>query len=281
MKNLDSAGAERKSPETATAADSEENFDESVDLSRVKRLWKRYKDDGDRASRDELIIEFSPLVRQVASRVGSGLPSQVEHADLISYGVFGLIDAIDKYDPERPVKFETYAISRIRGAIIDELRSMDWIPRSVRSRAREVERAQSELEAKLQRTPTAAEVAKALEMSPQEYRATVGRLSNTSVLALDEATSSGGDRSESITLMDTLRDASAPDPARLMDSEETQYLLARAIDQLPEREKFVLTLYYFENMTLAEIGAVLGVTESRISQMHSKAVGELRKLLVE
>jgi len=257
------------------------SFDEAQEseAARVKALWDSYKSSGDRKSRDELIIEYSPLVRQVAARVGAGLPSQVEHADLISYGVFGLIDAIDKYDPDRPVKFETYAISRIRGAIIDELRSLDWIPRSIRSRAREVERAHAQLEAKLHRAPTDAEMAEFLQVTPKEYRTTINRLSNVNMIALDEVTASGSDRTEAMTLLDTLHDSSALDPARSMESEETQFLLARAIDQLGEREKFVLTLYYFENMTLAEIGEVLGVTESRISQMHSKAVTQLRARL--
>src|SRR5690625_1049028 len=257
------------------------SFDEAQEseAARVKALWDSYKSSGDRKSRDELIIEYSPLVRQVAARVGAGLPSQVEHADLISYGVFGLIDAIDKYDPDRPVKFETYAISRIRGAIIDELRSLDWIPRSIRSRAREVERAHAQLEAKLHRAPTDAEMAELLQVTPKEYRTTINRLSNVNMIALDEVTASGSDRTEAMTLLDTLHDSSALDPARSMESEETQFLLARAIDQLGEREKFVLTLYYFENMTLAEIGEVLGVTESRISQMHSKAVTQLRARL--
>lgn len=257
----------------------DEFADEARESARIKDLWAHYKKTGDRGARDELIIEFSPLVRQIAARVGAGLPSQVEHADLISYGVFGLIDAIDKYDPQRPVKFETYAISRIRGAIIDELRSLDWIPRSIRSRAREIEQAHADLEAKLHRTPTDEEMAQHLEMSAQEFRTAMNRISNVNLVALDEVTSAGADRTESMTLVDTLQDSNALDPEGSMESEETQYLLARAIDQLGEREKFVLTLYYFENMTLAEIGTVLGVTESRISQMHTKAVKQLRERL--
>src|SRR5690625_5784933 len=249
------------------------------DATRISELWSRYKQTADQKSRDELIIEYSPLVRQVAARVGAGLPSQVEHADLISYGVFGLIDAIDKYDPERPVKFETYAISRIRGAIIDELRSLDWIPRSIRSRAREIERAHASLEAKLHRTPTDAEMAECLEVTPHEYRTTMNRLSNTNIIALDEVTSAGSDRTEAMTLLDTLHDANALDPAGSMESEEMQFLLARAIGQFGMRVHVTLGVYYFENMTLAEIGAVLGVTESRISQMHTKAVTQLRQRL--
>src|SRR5690625_6942916 len=193
--------------------------DEDVDdTTRIRHLWVEYKRTGDRKSRDELIIEYSPLVRQVAARVGAGLPSQVEHADLISYGVFGLIDAIDKYDPESPVKLETSAISRIRGAIIDELRSLDWTPRSIRSRAREIERAYASLEAKLHRTPTDAEMAEFLEVTPHEYRTTMNRLSNTNITALDEVTSRVSDRTVATTPTHTWPDSHALDLAGHIDT---------------------------------------------------------------
>lgn len=252
-----------------------------ADQTPLVELWDRFKNSNDQSARDELIVAYSPLVRQVAGRLGAGLPNQVEHADLISYGVFGLIDAIEKYDTARPVKFETYASSRIRGAIIDELRALDWIPRSIRSRARDIDRAYAELEAKLNRSPSEEEVAEHLEISLAELHAIMSRLASTNVMALDEMTSTGADRSETVTLLDTIQDSRAEDPAGTMEAEEMKYVLARAIDQLGEREKFVLTLYYFESMTLSEIGAVLGVTESRISQMHSKAVLQLRDRLTE
>lgn len=252
-----------------------------ADQTPLVELWDRFKNSNDQSARDELIVAYSPLVRQVAGRLGAGLPNQVEHADLISYGVFGLIDAIEKYDTARPVKFETYASSRIRGAIIDELRALDWIPRSIRSRARDIDRAYAELEAKLNRSPSEEEVAEHLEISLAELHTIMSRLASTNVMALDEMTSTGADRSETVTLLDTIQDSRAEDPAGTMEAEEMKYVLARAIDQLGEREKFVLTLYYFESMTLSEIGAVLGVTESRISQMHSKAVLQLRDRLTE
>ncbi len=239
-------------------------------------LWRRYKETGDAELRERLILHYSPLVKYVAGRVGIGLPPNVEHADLVSYGIFGLIDAIDKYDLDRAIKFETYAIARIRGAIIDELRSIDWIPRSVRSKSREVERAYAALEAELHRSPTDAEVAARLEISLSDLHQIFSKVSYANVVALDELLHVGSERGDSIALVDTLRDARAEDPVQAFESQETRFLLNRAINQLPEREKMIITLYYYEGLTLAEIGRVLGVTESRICQVHTKAVMQLR-----
>ncbi|WP_380168661.1 RNA polymerase sigma factor WhiG [Jannaschia sp. R86511] len=245
----------------------------------VVAMWREYKDTGDRAVRDRLIVHYSPLVKYVAGRVGVGLPPNVEHADLVSYGVFGLIDAIDKYDLERAIKFETYAISRIRGAIIDELRSIDWIPRSVRSKSREVERTYAALEAELHRSPTEQEVADRLGISIGDLHQIFSKVSYANVVALDELMHAGSERGDSLTLGDTLKDNRAEDPVQAFETQETKFLLSRAINLLPEREKIVVTLYYYEGLTLAEIGRVLGVTESRICQMHTKAVMQLRAKL--
>jgi RNA polymerase sigma factor for flagellar operon FliA len=242
----------------------------------LAELWAKYKATRDTALRERLIIHYSPLVKYVAGRVGVGLPSNVEHADLVSYGIFGLIDAIDKYDLDRSIKFETYAISRIRGAIIDELRSIDWIPRSVRSKAREVERAYAALEAELHRAPTDSEVADRLGIPLSDLQQIFSKVSYVNVVALDELLNVGGERGDKLSLLDTLEDPKAEDPVEAFESEETKFLLSRAINQLPEREKIVVTLYYYEGLTLAEIGKVLGVTESRICQMHTKAVMQLR-----
>ena len=242
----------------------------------LAELWRLFKESGDEQLRERLIVHYSPLVKYVAGRVGVGLPSTIEQSDLISYGVFGLIDAIGKFDPERAVKFETYAISRIRGAIIDELRSVDWIPRSIRTKARDVERAFSSLEAELHRSPTEDEVAERMGISKPELLAIFSQVSYTSVVALDELVAAGQDRGDTLSLVDTLGDEKAEDPVRAFESEETKHLLAKAVNLLPEREKIVVTLYYYENLTLAEIGQVLGVTESRICQMHTKAVLQLR-----
>jgi len=252
--------------------------DPTVDdnAARLAAMWARYKGTADPGIRERLIIHYSPLVKYVAGRVAVGLPSNVEHADLVSYGIFGLIDAIDKYDLDRSIKFETYAISRIRGAIIDELRSMDWIPRSIRSKAREVERAYAALEAEHHRAPTDSEVAGRLGIPVAELQQIFSKMSYVNVVALDELLTVGGERGDKLSLLDTLEDPKAEDPVAAFESEETKFLLSRAVNQLPEREKIVVTLYYYEGLTLAEIGKVLGVTESRICQMHTKAVMQLR-----
>jgi RNA polymerase sigma factor for flagellar operon FliA len=249
--------------------------------ARVSIIWREFKATGGSHLREQLILHYSPLVKYVAGRVGTGLPPNIEQADLVSYGIFGLIDAIEKFDLERAIKFETYAISRIRGAIIDELRAIDWIPRSVRSKARDVEKAYAALEAKFHRTPTEVEVAEELEISMSELHQIFSQVSFVNVVALDELLGAGGERGDKVSLVDTLEDVRAEDPVAAFESEETKYLLARAIGMLPEREKIVVTLYYYEGLTLAEIGQVLGVTESRICQMHTKAVLQLRGKLAE
>jgi RNA polymerase sigma factor for flagellar operon FliA len=243
----------------------------------LQALWRSFKESGDPAQRDTLIIHYSPLVKYVAGRVAVGLPQSVEQADLVSYGIFGLIDAIEKFDLERGFKFETYAISRIKGAIIDELRSMDWVPRSVRSKARAVEKAYSAFESEHHRSPTDAELAGELGMSDSQLQSTFGQISFVGLVALDEMLSSG-ERGESMTLGDTVPDAS-PGPMASYEVEEMRQLLAQAINDMPEREKVVLTLYYYEGLTLAEIGEVLGVTESRVCQIHTKSVIHLRSKL--
>lgn len=247
----------------------------------LRDLWERFKAHGDPVVRERLILHYAPLVKYVAGRVAVGLPANVDQADLVSYGVFGLIDAIEKFDLERAIKFETYAITRIRGAIIDELRAMDWIPRSVRSKARDVERAYAALEAELHRTPTEPEVAARMGITLKELHAIFSQVSYVNVVALDELLGVTGEKGESLSLGDTLKDTRVEDPVTAFENEETKYLLARAIDQLPEREKIVVTLYYYENLTLSEIGKVLGVTESRVCQMHTKAVVAMRAKLAE
>ncbi len=246
----------------------------------VAQLWRDFKSTADPGLRERLILHYSPLVKYVAGRVGVGLPPNVEQADLVSYGIFGLIDAIEKFDLERVIKFETYAISRVRGAIIDELRAIDWIPRSVRYKAREVERAYATLEAKLRRTPSEVEISQEMGISLDDLHGIFGQVSFVNVLALDELLNSG-ERGDKLSLIDTLEDTRAEDPVQALEAEEMKHLLAGAINNLPEREKIVVTLYYYEGLTLAEIGQVLGVTESRICQMHTKAVIQLRARMVE
>jgi RNA polymerase sigma factor for flagellar operon FliA len=224
-------------------------------------------------------VAYSPLVKYVAGRMISGLPAHVEEADLISYGLIGLISAIERFEPEREIKFETYAIPRIRGAIIDELRAMDWVPRSVRARARQIERANVKLEHRLQRPPTDEEMAAELEMDMDEFQDALIQISNSTIAALDELWTVSDASGDQVSLLDTLEDPKAPDPQREADATDLKDRVADAIARLPEREKLVIALYYYENLTLREIGEVLGVTESRISQLHTKAVLRLKSRL--
>jgi RNA polymerase sigma factor for flagellar operon FliA len=239
----------------------------------INAVWNEYKAGASQEARDRLIVHYSPLVKYVAGRVSVGLPQNIEQTDLISYGIFGLIDAIEKFDPERNIKFETYAIARIKGAIIDELRAIDWVPRSVRSKARSVEGAYAKLEAKLMRTPTDEEVAEELGMSAKELQQVFNKISFVGLVALDEMLA--GERGDSTSLGDTIPD-SGQGPVAAFEVEEMKHILAGAINRLGEREKIVLTLYYYESLTLAEIGEILGVTESRVCQIHTKAVLQLR-----
>lgn len=243
----------------------------------VERLWASYKDSASRDIRDQLILHYSPLVKYVAGRVAVGLPQNVEQADLVSYGIFGLIDAIEKFDLDRGFKFETYAIARIKGAILDELRSIDWVPRSVRAKARAIEKAYAKLEGELHRTPSDEELAVELDMSDDQLQATLSQISFIGLVALDEMLS-GGDRGDAMTLGDTVADP-GEGPVGAYEVEEMRHILADAINRMPEREKIVLTLYYYEGLTLAEIGTVLGVTESRVCQIHTKSVLQLRSRL--
>ena len=245
----------------------------------LKDLWRRYKADGDPRARERLVLAYAPLVKYVAGRMASGLPSHVEEADLISYGLIGLISAIERFEPERGIKFETFAITRIKGSIIDELRSLDWVPRSVRARAREIERANAKLEHELQRAPTDQEIADRLELSLDEFQDSLLRISNSSVVALDELWTVSDASGDQVSLLDTIHDPQAVDPAGELDATEMKDRLADAIARLPEREKLVVALYYYENLTLREIGEVLGVTESRVSQLHTKAVLRLKSRL--
>jgi RNA polymerase sigma factor for flagellar operon FliA len=277
------AGASRRAADADLLVDDDPELDKAAAKDAVEaaiaQLWREFKDSADPRLRERLILHYSPLVKYVAGRVGVGLPPNIEQADLVSYGIFGLIDAIEKFDISRAIKFETYAISRIKGAIIDELRAIDWIPRSVRYKAREVEKAYSALEARLHRTPTEPEVAEELGIGLDELHTIFSQVSFVNVIALDELLNVGGERGDKLSLVDTLEDTKAEDPVQAFETEETKYLLARAINTLPEREKIVVTLYYYEGLTLAEIGQVLGVTESRICQMHTKAVLQLRAKL--
>lgn len=239
-------------------------------------LWLAYKEKGDLEARERLIVEHQPLVKYVADRVGAGLPSHVDRGDLISYGVFGLIDAVEKFDLGRNVKFEAYAMARIKGAILDGLRSTDWVPRSVRSRARSVERALEKLERELSRTPTEQELAEELEVTPQALRTLMGGLAASRHLFIDQAGQVDSRDYEYDSLAEVLPDRFAHTADEIVEHEEMAEHVSRGVTRVADRDRIILTLYYFEGLTLADIGRVLGVTESRICQMHDKAVLALR-----
>ena len=245
----------------------------------MRDVWSSYKKTGDEKAREQLVLAYSPLVKFVAGRMSSGLPAHIEESDLISYGLLGLIGAIERFDPQREIKFETFAVSRIKGSIIDELRSLDWVPRSVRAKAREIESTQTKLEHELGRVPTDKEVADALEMSIEDFQESLLQISNSTVVALDELWTVSDSSGDQVSLLDTMKDPNAVDPARELGVSELKDRLANAISRLPEREKLVIALYYYENLTLREIGEVLGVTESRVSQLHTKAVLRLKSRL--
>ncbi|MGH3437419.1 MAG: FliA/WhiG family RNA polymerase sigma factor [Sciscionella sp.] len=244
----------------------------------IVALWRAFGRAHEQELRDRLVLHYAPLVKYVAGRVGTGLPAHVDVADLVQSGIFGLVDAIEKFEPQRGLKFETYAMQRIRGAILDELRAQDWVPRSVRGKARDVERALERLGATLQRSPTDSELAMELGIGLAELHGLYARLRLTSVMALDEMI--GPDRGDA-SLAETLPDDGTPDPASRLVDQDNRRQLAEAVARLAERDRVVVTLYYFENLTLAEIGRVLGVTESRVSQLHTRAVLRLRSTLAQ
>ena len=244
----------------------------------IRQLWERYRDDPTPELREQLILHYAPIVKYVAGRVGVGLPNTIEHGDLVSYGMFGLRDALERFDLDKGVKFETYAITRIRGAIIDELRAVDWVPRSVRTKSRNLAKAIQHLQGELKRTPTDEELAAHMGVTLEELHDMLEQVQLTSMAALDEVLSTDG---EGLTLVDTIEDTSETRPDENVDELATRAVLSEAIDQLSDRERRVIALYYFEGLTLAQIGDILGVTESRICQIHTKAVLSLRSEMVD
>ncbi|NLY56596.1 MAG: RNA polymerase sigma factor WhiG [Firmicutes bacterium] len=249
---------------------------QTTDLS---RLWEAYKKNGDQKARDSLIMEYAPLIKYVAGRLAIGLPANVEFDDLVSFGVFGLLDALEKYDLDRGIKFETYALARIRGAILDGLRSMDWVPRSVRKKARELEQTIQVVDSRLGRPATDAEIAEAMGITLEEYFKYLQEVACTTLTSLDEIWLDENKDYDRMSLVDALEDEQSPDPVKIAEYNDFRDRLAKAIDELSERERTVISLYYFEGLTLKEIGAVLEVTEARVSQIHTKAISRLRSKL--
>ncbi|GHU39990.1 RNA polymerase sigma factor WhiG [Spirochaetia bacterium] len=249
-----------------------------LDEHTEEELWGQYQQNKDPKIRDTFIRQYAPLVKYVASKVHDGMPATVDFDDLVSYGTFGLLDAIEKYDLNKDVKFKTYAVVRIRGAIFDELRSTDWVPRSVRQKIRDVEEAVSTLEAQHGRPVTDQEVASYLKMDQNEFVKTIVKISSTSVLSLNDVWFSG-DENDKVSIQDSIEGPDTLKPDVIVERNEIRRVVFDVINQLPEKEKKIIILYHYEDLTLKEIGQVLDITESRVSQLHTKAMLRIRAKL--
>jgi RNA polymerase sigma factor for flagellar operon FliA len=249
-----------------------------LDEKSEEELWQEYSQNKDPKIRDTFIKQYAPLVKYVAGKVYDGMPATVEFDDLVSYGTFGLLDAIEKFDLAQNVKFKTYAVVRIRGAIFDELRSTDWVPRSVRQKIREVEDAVSALEAQHGRPVSNNEVATYLKMNEGEFLKTIVKISSTSVLSLNDVWFSG-DENDKMSIQDSIEGPEALKPDVVVERDEIRRIVFDVINQLPEKEKKIIILYHYEDLTLKEIGQVLEITESRVSQLHTKAMLRIRAKL--
>jgi RNA polymerase sigma factor for flagellar operon FliA len=241
-------------------------------------LWHQYRNKKDSRIRDTFIRQYAPLVKYVAGKVAVGMPHNVEFDDLVSCGTFGLLDAIEKFDPSKDVKFKTYAVTRIRGAIFDELRATDWVPRSVRQKTRDVEDAISSLEGQLGRPASDQEVAEYLKMPENEFGKMMMKISGTSILSLQDVWFSG-DENDKVSIGETIEAPDSLKPDIVVEREEIKRVVMEVIQQLPEKEKKIVVLYHYEDLTLKEIGQVLEITESRVSQLHTKAMMRIRAKL--
>ena len=252
--------------------------DELLQDKSEEELWVLFKDSRDPKIRDMFVKQYAPLVKYVAGKVAMGMPHNVEFDDLVGFGVFGLFDAIKKFDPDKHVKFKTYAVTRIRGAIFDELRSIDWVPRSVRQKTREIEDTIHRLESSLGRAASDQELANEMRMTTKEFQKTMMKISGTSILSLNDVWYTGDDN-DKVSIVDSIESPSSLNPDIIVEKDEIKRVIIQAITELPEKEKKVLVLYYYEDLTLKEIGKILEVTESRISQLHTKAIMRLRSKL--
>ena len=239
-----------------------------------EKLWEEYQKNPSAELREKIIIEYAPLVRVVAGRLSMYLGYNVEYEDLVSYGIFGLIDAIDKFDRGKDVKFETYASLRIRGSILDQIRKMDWIPRSLRQKQKKINAAMAAIEAKTGRTSTDEELAAELGISIEELNNWQGQTKMSNLISLDEYTEEGSESG-----IQAVNNTRFETPEDVVEKEELKKMLVEALDLLTEKEKNVVTLYYYEDLTLKEISLVLNVSESRVSQLHTKALNKMRKKL--
>jgi len=241
--------------------------------------WREYKENGSEELREALILHYAPLVRNLAKGMHFKLPAVIEYADLVSYGFLGLLDAIERYDPDKGIDFKAYAKMRINGAIIDGVRSEKRLPRSVQEKARKLNHACEVLSAELRRFPEEEEIADYLGMDLDKYRQGLLEINNSYVLSLDDLMASSEKGDGPMNLLDSIEDENALDPCDISEREDMREMVREAIEHLPEREKIILSLYYYEDLSMKEVGEVLNITESRVSQLHTSAVSRLRAYL--
>lgn len=269
----------RYDPVQSNRVETPTNRERMMQASPDYNLWQKYATTRCLETREKLLTKYLPLVKYVAGRMMFSLPTCVDYNDLLSAGVMGLIGALERFRPEQGVKFETFVLPRIKGAIIDELRTLDWAPRSLRSKARMVEKVSEQLEKELGRSASNYEIANRLNMRVEDYGGVLRELSKASLLSLD---GSRVEESEQVTSMyDLLENEQSDNPYSRLEHTETKKILVEAIETLNEQEKIVMALYYYEELTLKEIGQVLSITESRVSQIHSKALGSLKGALAK
>ncbi|OGH98576.1 MAG: hypothetical protein A2039_02380 [Candidatus Melainabacteria bacterium GWA2_34_9] len=265
--------------------DNTSGFNFGIDKNKTKKLsdadidkvWAQFVlDKTSKEIRDRLIIQYIYLIKYVVGRLRISLPNTISTEDIAGYGVEGLIDAIEKFSPARGVRFETYALLRIRGAIIDRIRSLDWVPRGAQKRFKSINKAIAALQGKLGRQPSTEEIAKELELPKEKIEASMAEMESTSMISIYDRKDSSG---EGVEIIDTIQDKNADDPLAMLENRDVKNELSRALGNLPERERMILALYYHENMTLKEIGTTLNISESRVCQLHAQAIMKLRKLL--
>jgi RNA polymerase sigma factor for flagellar operon FliA len=250
-------------------------------MAGIDDLWKEYKEKGSKVAKDKILVEYAHLVKYIVNRIAINLPASVDRSDLVSAGILGVIKAVETFEPERGFKFETYASYKIRGAVLDELRALDWVPRSVRQKSRELQRVYARLENELGRMPYDDEVCEKLGISQKEYEDMLSDVAPTTIISLEEAMPDRSTDSKEIRIIDTIEDPGGENPLRELGFNEVKEILKETIANLPEKEKLVVALYHYEELTLKEIGVVLEISESRVSQIHSKAILKLRARLLQ
>lgn len=250
-------------------------------MSGIDNLWREYKETDSKVAKDKLLVEYAHLVKYITNRLAVNLPKSVDRNDLTSAGILGLIKAVETFEPDRGFKFETYAGHKIRGAILDELRALDWVPRSVRQKSRDLQKVFAKLENELGRAPYDDEVCEAMGITMQEYEEMLSEVTPTTIISLEEAMPDRGSDSKELRIIDTIEDPGSENPLKELGFAEVKEILKDAITNLPEKEKLVVALYHYEELTLKEIGVVLDITESRVSQIHTKAILKLRSKLLQ